>query len=144
MKSGVRATAFSVNTLILQLALAMIAPPGIAVPCTSGRSKTTRPTKAARQTSYGSSGALDEDGRATRVTHFLRGLPSDDPDRSSITAAIQQDLVQWHVRLGPDTDVSFEPIDQLSWGSVEVRQYAYAEMLRSALSTSNVQTSQSS
>jgi hypothetical protein len=62
---------------------------------------------------------------------ILGELPADDPDRTAIVEAVQQNRVQCHIRLGPDTDVSFTPLDRLvGWGNVDAKQYNYAEMLR--------------
>lgn len=38
--------------------------------------------------------------------------------------------MQWHIRLGPDTDISFEPLDNLGWDYVDVRRYTYDELNR--------------
>ncbi|MCX7840843.1 MAG: hypothetical protein N2559_15520 [Anaerolineae bacterium] len=66
------------------------------------------------------------------------------PERASIVDAIQNDRVQWHIRVGPDADVSFKPLESLGWDNVEVRQYSYDEMLKlyvpPRLDTNNVPT----
>lgn len=73
-------------------------------------------------------GALEDRRLVPNVAQFLRNLP-DDPDHSAIAAAIQANEVQVHIRLGPDTDISFAPLDQLAWPNVEVKQYSYEQML---------------
>jgi hypothetical protein len=76
--------------------------------------------------------ALDPEKRLANVAQFLRDLSVDDPDRPAILKAIQEDQVQWHIRLGPDTDLSLTPLESLGWGNVEARQYSYEELLRLA------------
>jgi hypothetical protein len=76
--------------------------------------------------------ALDAEKRPVNVAQALRDLPADDPDRPAIVAAIQENHVQWHIRLGPDTDISFGPLDDLGWEDVDARQYSHTEFLRLA------------
>lgn len=73
-------------------------------------------------------GALEDRRLVANVAQFLKNLP-DDPDRSAIAAAIQANEVQIHIRLGPDTDISLRPLDQLTWSNVDVKQYSYEQML---------------
>jgi len=75
-------------------------------------------------------GALDIEKRLASAKRFMKDLPVDDPDRQEIVEAVEQNHVQCHIRLGPDTDISFAPLDKLEWDSVDVKQYNYAEMLR--------------
>jgi hypothetical protein len=74
-------------------------------------------------------GALDVRKRLTSVAQFLLSLTEDDSERVAIGKAIQVDQVQWHIRLGPDTDIAFAPLEELDWGSVEVQRYDYEYML---------------
>jgi len=75
-------------------------------------------------------GALDVAKRLANAKQFLKDLSVDDPERPAIAQAIEQDRVQWHIRLGPDTDISFKPLDELVWGSVDVHWYSYKEMMQ--------------
>jgi hypothetical protein len=77
-------------------------------------------------------GALDSEKRVRNVKQFLdpEKLPLDDSKRSAIAQAIQQNRVQWHIRVGPDTDLPFVSLDKLGWESVEARQYSYKDMLQ--------------
>jgi hypothetical protein len=74
--------------------------------------------------------ALDFEKRKERVEKFLKWLPIDDPERIPIVNAIQDNHVQCHIRLGPDTDVKITPLEKLEWDSLDVKQYNYAEMLK--------------
>lgn len=74
--------------------------------------------------------AMDSEKRLSNVKQFLKDLAIDDPERPKIAAAIQQNQVHWHIRLGPDTDISFEPLDKLGWESVDVKAYSYEEMMK--------------
>lgn len=73
-------------------------------------------------------GALEDRRLVPNVAQFLKNLP-DDPDHSAIAAAIQANEVQVHIRLGPDTDISFRSLDQLAWPNLDVKQYSYEQML---------------
>jgi len=76
-------------------------------------------------------GAFDAEKRRANVAQFLSDLPSDDADRAAIVQAIQQNRVQWHVRLGPDTTSQPEALLDVEWDIVDLSWYDYDEMMQS-------------
>lgn len=72
--------------------------------------------------------ALENRRLAPNVAQFLQDLVNDS-DHPAIIQAVQNNAVQVHIRLGPDTDISFIPLNSLDWPSVDVKQYNYEQML---------------
>ena len=72
--------------------------------------------------------ALENRRLAPNVAQFLQGLVNDN-EHTAIIQAVQNNAVQVHIRLGPDTDISFVPLNRLDWSNVDVKQYTYEQML---------------
>jgi len=76
-----------------------------------------------------SASAWEAERSLPNVENFLSELPLDDPERRTIARAVDENRVEWHLRLGPDTDSAFVPRPP-GHGDYDVRRYSYGYMLR--------------